>query len=202
MSFLSDLRPRVQDWAMGRMNDLRPPTLDLAEGEVLEIGFGTGLNLAYYPGRVRSLAAVDPFDGLNQRVQERIAEAPFPVERFAVRADSRLPFDDGRFDCIVTTWTMCSIRHPLEALLQMRRVLKPGGRYLFVEHGRSDDHRTSGWQDRLNPFWCCLMDGCNINRPIDLLVQEGGFEITEIERFLGQGPRVFAEMYGGGACRV
>ena len=192
-----NLRARFQDWAMRQLDDLRPRALATAEGDVLEIGFGTGLNLSYYPPGVKSLRALDPLDALQERVEGRIAEAGFPVERFALPADKGLPFADARFDCIVTTWTLCSIDRPLDALAEMRRVLKPGGRYLFIEHGLSDAPATARWQDRLNPLHCRLSGGCNMNRVIDRLVQAGGFEIAELERFLGRGPRIYAEMYCG-----
>ncbi len=186
---------------MRLLDDLRPATLDAAEGDVLEIGFGTGLNVPHYPPRVKSLTGLDPLDVLPDAARRRIAAAPFPFEHHALRADRRLPFDDARFDCVVTTWTLCSIPEPVEALREMRRVLKPGGRYLFVEHGRSDAPRTGRWQDRLNPVWRRIADGCNLNRCIDALVGEGGFEVVDLQRFRGRGPRVVAEMYRGIARR-
>jgi ubiquinone/menaquinone biosynthesis C-methylase UbiE len=196
-----DLRVRFQDRVMSFMDEMRPSTVQRAEGEVLEVGFGTGLNLSHYPPSVKSLAALDPLEGLATRIGGRIAAAPFPVERFALRADRKLPFEDARFDCVVTTWTLCSIPRPVEALREMRRVLKPGGRYLFVEHGRSERSNTARWQDRLNPTWRRLADGCNMNRAIDRLVEEGGLEMLEMEHFRGRGPRVLAEMYRGVARR-
>ncbi len=201
MGFLNDVRPRLQDWAMRQMDDLRPETLEHAEGDVLEIGFGTGLNIRHYPPGVKSLTGLDPLDVVTERARERISAAPFPFEHHALRADRRLPFEDARFDCIVTTWTLCSIPRPQEALLEMRRVLRPGGRYVFVEHGRSESPSTCRWQDRLNPYWRRFADGCNMNRAIDGLVEEGGFELVEMRRFRGRGPRVLAEMYRGIALR-
>jgi ubiquinone/menaquinone biosynthesis C-methylase UbiE len=164
-----DLRARILDWTMRQRNELRAPSIEQAEGDVLEIGFGTGLNLRYYPPGVKWLAGLDPGQTRLERVERRISAAPFPVERFALRADDRLPFEDARFDCVVTTWTLCSIPRPLDALQEMRRVLKPGGRYVFLEHGRSDDPRTARWQDRLNPAWRRIADGCNMNWAIDRL---------------------------------
>jgi SAM-dependent methyltransferase len=184
---------------MRYLDDLRPEALALAEGDVLEIGFGTGLNLPYYPPGVKSLTALDPLDAPREPVETRVAAAAFPVERLALSADGELPFDDARFDCIVTTWTLCSIDRPLETLAEMRRVLRPAGRYLFLEHGRSDLPRTAKWQDRINPFHRRITGGCNLNRAIDRLVRAGGFEIAELERFLGRGPRILAEMYRGAA---
>jgi ubiquinone/menaquinone biosynthesis C-methylase UbiE len=186
---------------MSFMDDLRPATLERAEGAVLEVGFGTGLNLPHYHPGVKSLAALDPLEGLEERISARIAAAPFPVERFALRADGRLPFEDARFDCVLTTWTLCSIPDAATALREMHRVLRPGGRYLFVEHGRSDHAPTARWQDRLNPAWRRFSDGCNINRSIDRLVSDAGLELLEVDRFRGRGPRILAEMYRGVALR-
>jgi ubiquinone/menaquinone biosynthesis C-methylase UbiE len=187
---------------MRQMDDLRPPTLAHAQGEVLEVGFGTGLNLRHYGDGVRSLTGLDPMaTGDLEVVAERIARAPFPVACTALRADSTLPFDAGRFDCVVTTWTLCSIPDPLAALGEMRRVLKPGGRYFFIEHGRSESPGTARWQDRLNPAWRRIADGCNMNRRIDELVAKAGFEVRSLERFRARGPAVLAAMYRGEASR-
>jgi SAM-dependent methyltransferase len=197
------LKSRIQDLAMRQMNDLRPATVTEADGEVLEVGFGTGLNIAYYASGVKSLTGLNPLvaDGYGV-LDERIAAAPFPLERHALRADGELPFDDERFDCVVTTWTLCSIPAPLKALAEMRRVLRPGGRYLFVEHGRAPTPGTASWQDRLNPLWRRIADGCNMNRPIDQLVEDGGFELSSLDRFRHKGPAILAHMYRGVATRV
>jgi ubiquinone/menaquinone biosynthesis C-methylase UbiE len=192
------IRNQLLDLAMRQMNDLRPEALSDSHGEVLEVGFGTGLNLAYYPPSVTSLTALDPnvTDGLPA-VERRLAEAPFAVERCALRADGELPFDSGRFDTIVTTWTLCSIPDPHRALVEMRRILKPGGKYLFIEHGRASLESTARWQDRVNPLWKRLSDGCNVNRSIDEIVERSGFELDSLERFRHQGPAIFAQMYRG-----
>jgi ubiquinone/menaquinone biosynthesis C-methylase UbiE len=200
--FSDSVRVKVQDWMMRRMDEHRPSTLEPAQGKVLEVGFGTGLNLRHYPASVSSVAGIDPLVGLAPRVQERMRAAPFAVEHFALRADGELPFEAGCFDTLVTTWTLCSIPDPLRALAEMRRVLRPGGQYLFVEHGRSEQPGTARWQDRLNPLWVHIADGCNMNRRIESLVQEGGFELASCERFLGEGPRVLATMFRGVATRA
>ena len=196
------MRNRLLDLAMRQMNDLRPEALSDARGEVLEVGFGTGLNLAYYPPHVTSLTALDPnaTDGLPA-VAERLSAAPFAVEQCHLRADGELPFDAGRFDTVVTTWTLCSIPDANAALQEMRRVLKPGGRYLFIEHGRASEASTARWQDRCNPLWNRIADGCNINRQIDRIVEESGFELTNLDRFRGRGPGLFAQMFRGEATR-
>jgi ubiquinone/menaquinone biosynthesis C-methylase UbiE len=203
MSLAAWLKPRIQDLVMRQMNSLRPETVELAAGDVLEIGFGTGLNLALYGESVRSLVGIDPMkiDELGV-VARRIEDARFPVEHRALRADGGLPFDAGRFDTVITTWTLCSIPDAPAALREMRRVLRPGGRYLFIEHGRAEAQRTARWQDRLNPLWNRISDGCNINRRIDRIVEESGFELASVDRFRARGPGLFAHMFRGVAARV
>ena len=196
------IMPRIQDLVMRQMDDLRPEAVAAAEGEVLEVGFGTALNLEHYGSGVRSVTGLDPMEVSDlPRVEERIARAPFPVERCTLRADRDLPFDAGRFDCVVTTWTLCSIPDAPAALAEMRRVLKPGGHYLFIEHGRAPTERTARWQDRINPVWRRLTGGCNMNRPIDQLVEENGFELATLDRFRAKGPGVLAHMFRGLAVR-
>jgi ubiquinone/menaquinone biosynthesis C-methylase UbiE len=196
------IKPRLQDWMMGFMDEMRPETVARAEGEVLEVGFGTGRNLPLYPTAVKSVTGLDPLvtEGVAA-VDARVAAARFPVIRTALPADGVLPFDAGRFDCVVTTWTLCSIPDAAAALREMRRVLKPGGRYVFIEHGKSESADTARWQDRLNPLWSRLTDGCNINRPIDRIVADAGFALTSLDRFRGKGPGVLAAMYRGVAER-
>ena len=192
------LKPGIQDFLMRFMDELRPQTVGAAAGRVLEVGFGTGRNLAYYGAGVEELTGIDPLNTEGARtVEERIARAPFPVERTVPTGDDRLPFEAGRFDCIVTTCTLCSIPDPGKALAEMRRVLKPGGRYLFVEHGRSSRPSIERWQDRLNPIWRCLTGGCNINRRIDRLVEDAGFSLVSLDRFQHKGPPLLAYMYRG-----
>jgi ubiquinone/menaquinone biosynthesis C-methylase UbiE len=180
------------------MDELRAETLAPAHGDVLEVGFGTGLNLDFYPPTVKSVTALDPqqVEGLPA-LEKRLEHAPFPVERCDQRADSALPFDTGRFDCVVSTWTLCSIPEPTRALGEMHRVLKPGGIYVFVEHGRAPGERTARWQDRLDPLWCRFADGCHMNRVIDRMVQTSGFRLARIDRFRHKGPGLLAHMYRG-----
>lgn len=199
--FAEAVKPRIFDLVMRVMDDMRGEALAAAEGEVLEIGFGTGRNLEHYPSGVARVAGLDPMPSRWRRVTRRMESAPFPVEHHRLRADGRLPFEDERFDTVVTTWTLCSIERPVDALREMRRVLRPGGRYLFIEHGRSDEPGVARWQDRLNPVQKLLADGCNMNRKIDALVAEGGFRVDHLDRFRADGPRVLAEMYRGTARR-
>jgi ubiquinone/menaquinone biosynthesis C-methylase UbiE len=202
MGFREWLKPRLQDLLMRQMDPLRPETVSEAHGDVLEVGFGTGLNLRHYDARVERVTGLDPLvtEGVRA-VDERIAASPFPVERVALRADGQLPFDAGSFDSVITTFTLCSIPDPKAALGEMRRVLKPGGKYVFIEHGRSDQPGTARWQDRFNPRWRRFADGCNMNRQIDEIVERGGFELVSLERFRARGPSVLAHMYRGVATR-
>lgn len=195
--------PRLMDLTLRHMGDQRAAALSRARGDVLEIGFGTGLNLPYYPRAVRRLTALDPLDALERRVAARVAAAPFPVERVHRPAGDRLPFPDGSFDGVVTTWTLCSIPEPVPALREMRRVLRPDGLYLFLEHGRSADDRVARWQRRLNPIQRRVGCGCRLDLPIDALVREAGFELAELQRFVTPGePRLLAEMYQGVAAKA
>jgi ubiquinone/menaquinone biosynthesis C-methylase UbiE len=195
------LFPHLLEVGMRALEQHRAPTLAGARGEVLEIGFGTGLNLCHYPAGIDKVVTADPMDSLPDRVQGRIDAAPFPVELHHLPADRRLPFEDRRFDFITMTWTLCTIPDPVAALQEMRRVLRPEGRLLFIEHGRSDDPKTARWQDRWNPIQNVIACGCNVNRKIDALVEEGGFELKAHDRFLAEGaPRMFAEMYRGSAA--
>lgn len=202
MPLKENLRPWFQDVAMRMMDDLRPATVQRARGDVLEVGFGTGRNLPYYSTEVRSVSGLDPMvtRGVGP-VERRIEESPFPVQRTTMRADHELPFDEGRFDCVVSTWTLCSIPNPDTALGEMRRVLKRGGLYLFLEHGRARRERTARWQDRLNPIWTRLAEGCNLNRPIDEIVERAGFDLSSVDEFEGKGPGIVSHLYRGVATR-
>ena len=194
--------PRLMDWALGTriVGRMRDEALEPANGHVLEIGFGTGLNLSHYPSKVTRLTVVEPRTALERRVQQRIAEARMPIEQFKLDASGRLPFEDASFDSVVTTFTLCSIDDVASALAEMRRVLKADGRYIFLEHGRSDDPRTARRQDRFNPIQRIVGDGCNVNRRIDSLIRESGFDIEKLDRFvMPDTPRLFGEMYRGTA---
>lgn len=191
--------PRLMDRIMSgqKFHRLRENLLTSAEGEVLEIGLGTGLNLACYPPRVLRLRAVDPAPLLPARVAKRSAAVSFPVEITHLSAE-RLPYEDGSFDCVVSTWTLCTIPDSVQALRVVRRVLKPTGRFLFLEHGRSDDAATATWQDRLNPIQNVLGCGCNLNRRIDQLISKAGLHILQLDRFVMEGvPRIGGELYRG-----
>ncbi len=200
--YADQIFPRLLERALGVLGGFRKVALLRASGDVLEVGFGTGLNLPHYPKAVRSLVALDPMTALRERVEARIAAVPFPVTRVSLRAGGTLPFDAARFDCIVTTWTLCSIDDAAAALGEMRRVLKPGGQYLFLEHGRSDDPGVARWQRRLTPLQRWIA-GCRLDLPIADVIRRAGFEVPELNRFvLPKHTRLGAEMYQGVARPV
>ncbi|MDR4478494.1 MAG: class I SAM-dependent methyltransferase [Nitrospira sp.] len=195
--------PRLMDWVLRgeRFQTERRHLLAPAQGVVLEIGFGTGLNLPHYPRTVTALHSVDPAPLLPDRVARRVAQAAFPVHIRHVSAE-RLPYDDAAFDCAVSTFTLCTIPDPASALRDIRRVLKPNGRFLFLEHGRSDDPVIARWQDRLNPLQNFVACGCNLNRRIDQLVLDASLRLNQLDRYSLPGvPRIGGEMYRGTAYR-
>ena len=197
--YAEQIFPRLMDWIMSarRFQDLRRQVLAPARGHVLEIGFGTGLNLPHYPKGVTWLTAVDPANFPPALVEKRTTVASIPVKLVRLSAET-LPFDSGQFDWAVSTWTLCTIRDPIAALREVRRVLKPGGQFIFLEHGRSEDPDILKWQDRLNPLQRLVACGCNLNRQIDALIRQAGLTITQLERFQMAGmPRVAASMYRG-----
>ena len=196
--------PRLLEWSLGnpQMGKYRRRALEAAYGKTLEIGFGTGLNLPYYPQAVTQITALDPENMLASRVEKRIKESPVPVNFVQLDASGRLPFADATFDSVVTTFTLCSIDRVSAALAEMYRVLKPEGVYLFFEHGRSRDARTAHWQDRFNPIQNVIACGCHVNRPIDSLITAADFHIDILEEFLmPKTPRIMGEMYKGIAHR-
>jgi SAM-dependent methyltransferase len=194
--------PRLLELSLGGETFAKERTkaLKAVHGEVLEVGFGTGLNLSHYPPGVARLVALDPEDMLPVKVSLRIAAARFPVERVR-QVGEHLPFAAGRFDCVVTTLTLCTIADPVAALSEIRRVLRTGGTYVFLEHGRSADPTVALLQNRLNPLWHLsgIGRGCNINRPVDSLLLQGGFQIESLERYVLGWPRILTEMYQGRA---
>jgi ubiquinone/menaquinone biosynthesis C-methylase UbiE len=176
--------PRIVDAACGlkSVTPLRERVCAGLEGEVVEIGFGSGLNVPFYPRTVTQVAAVEPADVGWKLAAKRVAGSSVPVRRAGLDGQA-LPFDDHSFDCALSTWTMCTIPDVGAALAELRRVLKPGGRLHFLEHGLAPDEGVRRWQRRLDPLEQRLFGGCHLTRPIAELVRSAGFEITELDVF-------------------
>lgn len=154
----------------------------------MEIGIGSGLNLPFYPGSITRLSGVDPSAELLSMARRKLTALPFPVELF-FRSAEDLPSDDRSFDTAVLTWTLCSIADPMQALAEVKRVLRPGGRLLFVEHGLSPEPKVQAWQHRLTPMWKRIGGGCHLNRKIDDLVRPANFCLVELQTTYLPGPR-------------
>jgi len=169
-----------------------------AEGRVLEVGIGSGLNLPFYADRVERVIGIDPSPELLAMARKTIAQAPVPVVLLHGSAEA-MPLEDGSVDTVVTTWTLCTIPDAVRALVEMRRVLSPGGRLLFVEHGRAPEAAIRRWQDGLTPLWRRCAGGCHLNRPIDRLIEGAGFRIERLETGYAKGPKPMAFMYEGAA---
>lgn len=176
----------------------RERVIGAAEGRVLEIGIGSALNLPFYGPNVRSVIGLEPSPELLRMAQGRAATAPVPVELLEASAEA-VPLDTASIDTVVTTWTLCTIPDAHKALAEMRRVLKPGGSLLFVEHGRAPEPGVARWQDRLDPLWRRVAGGCHLNRQIDELISGSGFRIDRLANARVPGPRTHTFLYEGRA---
>ncbi|MEM1292532.1 MAG: class I SAM-dependent methyltransferase [Cyanobacteria bacterium P01_H01_bin.162] len=194
--------PRLLEWSMAGepLSTYRQEVLADVTGQVLEIGFGTGLNLAHYPATVSSLTVIDPNPGVAAIAQPRIDASPLPITSKPLRGES-LAFADETFDWVVSTWTLCSIANLDQALQEIRRVLKPGGKFTFIEHGLSDDPKLQPWQHRLTPLQKRIADGCHLNRAIAPLV-ETYLPIESLKTYYAKGlPKVGGFFYQGVAVK-
>jgi ubiquinone/menaquinone biosynthesis C-methylase UbiE len=191
--------PRLIDLAMRNRDTtrLRAEWLPRAHGDVLEVGIGSGLNLPFYSSEVTCIYGVDPSVELQQMAQKRAAGKSAKIEFLSQSAEEPLPLGDASIDTVVVTWTLCSIPNASNALQQMKRVLKANGRFIFLEHGRSDDPQVVVWQDRLTPIWKRIGGGCHLNRKIDDLIATTGFRIVELKTFYLPGPRPMTYTYQG-----
>jgi SAM-dependent methyltransferase len=182
--------PRFMNTA-GAMKSLAPYRRRVCEGldgEVVEIGFGSGLNVPFYPATVTRVAAVEPADLGWRLADKRLKAAPFPIDRSGLDGQA-LPFPDNSFDAALSTWTLCTIPDAAAALSELRRVLKPGGTFHFLEHGLAPDEPVRRWQRRLEPVQKKLFGGCHLTRPIVELLTAGGFTIKELDVFYEGGPK-------------
>lgn len=190
--------PHLVHWTLrgATFRPLRQECLRGLSGTVLEVGFGSGLNLPWYPREVTRLWFLEPSREARRMARAAIAAASFPVEPLGDTAES-IPLPEAAVDAVVSTWTLCTIPDVEAALREMRRVLRPGGQFRFVEHGRSSEPRVARWQDRLTPLHKRLAGGCHLNRPIDRLIEEAGFRLDRIDRFYVRGPKIATYLYAG-----
>lgn len=191
--------PRILNSFMstGQFKKQRSKLLSTVSGDILEIGFGTGLNLEFYPDHVRKITAIDPNAGMNAVAQRNIEKSGIEVDA-KILGGENLPIEDESFDSVVCTWTLCSIPDAQAALREVRRVLRPGGRFFFVEHGLAPEPRVQKWQQRLTPIQKVIADGCHLNRPIDEMIQGEGFGLSDLETFyMPKAPKFAGYMFRG-----
>jgi len=180
--------PRIINVACGLKGaqPLRRRVCEGLEGDVVEIGFGSGLNVPFYPEAVKRVAAVEPADVGWKLAEKRLRAASVPVERSGLDGQS-LPFADNSYDAALSTWTLCTIPDVAAALSEVRRVLKPGGTLHFVEHGLAPDERVRRWQHRFEPVQKKVFGGCHLTRPVVDLLTAAGFTITDLDEFYEEG---------------
>jgi SAM-dependent methyltransferase len=186
--YASRLLPRILNatGGMSRMEPLRRRVCTGLAGDIVEIGFGSGLNIPFYPAAVSLVAAVEPSDLAWRLAAGRVRAARVPVQRAGLDGQS-LPFDDGSYDAALSTWTLCTIPDAAAALGEVRRILKPGGTFHFLEHGLAPDEDVRRWQRRLEPLQKRLLGGCHLTRPIAGLLTAAGFTVTEVDVFYETG---------------
>lgn len=194
--------PRVIDVVLGgaEFEELRRRVASSLEGEVLEVGFGSGRNVPFYPPGVQRVRAVDPATVGRRIAAGRLAATTVAVEYIGLDGQ-HLPLEDESVDHVLVTWTLCTIPDVDQALREMRRVLRPGGALHFVEHGLCPQPRVATWQDRLTPLQRRIAGGCHLNRPIDQLIVNAGFEMQDLDNYFVKGPKPFSYMYEGVALK-
>lgn len=201
--YVDKVLPRLQDKVMNRkgVGDVRTRVCAGLTGEVVEIGFGTGLNVRYYPTEVARIYAVEPSRVCMQIAEPRIARSNVPVELAGLTGE-RLDLPSGEFDGVLSTWTLCTIPNLSAVLEELRRVLKPGGTFHFVEHGRAPDTKTARWQQRLEPLNKKLAGGCHLTRRVPESIEKAGFKIEHLDSYYFEGePKLFGYTFEGRASR-
>ena len=202
MSFYDDrVLPHLINLACGSKpaRKQREKVVPLATGDVLEIGFGSGLNLPWYdPAKVRRIWALEPAPGMRKLAQKNIEASGLEVELIDLPGEE-IPLDPDSVDSVVITYTLCTIPDVHAALAGVRRVLRPGGRLFYCEHGKAPDAGVHAWQNRLNPAWRRFAGGCNMNRDIPALLNASGFEIEEDNRMYVPGIRALSYNFWGSA---
>lgn len=195
--------PRICDFLLNKpfVGEHRRSLLAQANGNVLEIGFGTGLNLPHYPATIRKITTVDPNAGMHSLALKRIRQTGIDVDHRQVSGE-KLPFGDNTFDCVVSTFTLCSIAHVQQAMSEAYRVLKAGGRFLFFEHGLSPEPSVQQWQRRLNWLERVFADGCHLDRNISEIVNSQPFSSSQSSNlYLEQTPKTHGYIYRGTATK-
>lgn len=186
--YAEQMLPRIINVACGMKvaEPLRQRVCEGLHGQVVELGFGSGLNIPFYPAAVSRVAAIEPADIGWKLARKRLAASSVRVERSGLDGQS-LPLPDDSCDAALSTWTLCTIPDVAAALHEVRRVLKPGGTLHFIEHGLAPDERVRRWQHRLEPMQKRLFGGCHLTRPIADLLTDAGFTITEVDVFYEKG---------------
>lgn len=201
--FLYDryILPHLLDFACGLapIKQQRDRVVPLARGDVLEVGIGTGRNIAHYdPSAIRKIWGLDPATELHPRLKRRLQDCKLDVELLPLSAEV-IPEPEARFDTVLVTYSLCSIPDPVAALREMKRVLKPDGRLLFCEHGLAPDPSVARWQKRLTPAWRHIAGNCSMTRNIPALLSDAGLRIAELEQGYIRGPKVLSYNYWGQA---
>jgi ubiquinone/menaquinone biosynthesis C-methylase UbiE len=178
------------------VSELRKQVVPEAWGIVLEVGIGSALNLPYYSANVEHLYGIDKSPELLQMARRRTVDTRFPVSLLNQTA-AKIPLEDRSVDTVVMTWVLCSVAEDAAALQEMRRVLKPSGRLIFLEHGLAPELKIQSWQHRLNPIWKRVCGGCCLNKKIDELISGAGFAITELRNSYMPGPKPMTYVYSG-----
>lgn len=195
--------PRLQDKVMDRADtrEIRARVCAGLSGEVVEIGFGTGLNMPHYSAAVTRVVAVEPSALCVRLAQPRIADAATEVSVVGITGEA-LALPSGAYDSAVSTWTLCTIPDVDAALAEVRRVLRPGGQLRFVEHGHAPDDGVARWQRRIEPVWKHLAGGCHLSRPIAELIERAGLRLDKLDTYYQEGePRVFGYTFEGVATK-